>query len=73
MLAATAVFVGLTVAARRAGWTATSEAFEGLSFPVPFVISMPFWLMKGQPWKAQAAIIGATLAILIAAGVVSTR
>ncbi len=25
---------------------------------------MPFWLMKGQPWKAQAVVIGTTLVLL---------
>ena len=28
--------------------------------------------MKGQPWKAQAVIVGGTLAILIAIGFLST-
>ena len=37
-----------------------------LSFPVAFTVSMPFWLMKGQPWKAQVAIVGGTLALLLA-------
>jgi len=32
---------------------------------VPFVISMPFWLMRGTNWKAQTAIVGGTLAILV--------
>jgi hypothetical protein len=71
MIASTVLFLGLTSAARSAGWTETAEAIAGLSFPVSFVVSMPFWLMKGQPWKAQAAIIGATLAILIGAGFLS--
>jgi hypothetical protein len=29
---------------------------------------MPFWLLKGQPWKAQVAIVIATLTLLGAAG-----
>ena len=28
------------------------------------MLSMPFWLMKGQPWKAQCAIIGGTVLFL---------
>ena len=39
-----------------------------LSFTVSLTISMPFWLMKGQPWRAQVAIVGGTLAILLAIG-----
>ena len=34
-------------------------------------ISMPFWLMKGQPWKAQVVIVGVTLTMLIAIGFLS--
>jgi hypothetical protein len=29
-------------------------------------ISLPFWLIKGQPWKAQVAIVGVTLMLLVA-------
>jgi hypothetical protein len=29
---------------------------------------MPFWLMKGQPWKAQVVIIGGTFALLVLIG-----
>src|SRR5579871_1144212 len=35
-----------------------------LSFPIAFTASMPFWLMKGQPWKAQLVIVGGTIALL---------
>ena len=71
MIASSLIFLGLTRVARTAGWTETATALAGLSFPVSFVVSMPFWLMKGQPWKAQAAIIGTTLVILIGSGVLS--
>jgi hypothetical protein len=65
MIAASLILAGLLLASARAGWTMTREILKGLSFTGPFVISMPFWLMKGQPWRAQVAIIGGTLAILI--------
>jgi hypothetical protein len=71
MIASTVIFLGLTSAARNAGWTETAEALAGLGFPVSFVVSMPFWLMKGQPWKAQVAIVGMTLVILAGAGALS--
>jgi hypothetical protein len=61
------------IAARRAGWPATAEALQGLAFPVPFVLSMPWWLMKGQPRKAQAAIIGMTLTILVVLSCLAAR
>jgi hypothetical protein len=36
------------------------------------MVSMPFWLMKEQPWKAQAAIVGASLAMLVAVSYLAT-
>jgi hypothetical protein len=56
------------IAARRAGWPMTGDILVQVSFPVSWTLSMPFWLMKGQPWKAQVAIVGATLVLLGAAG-----
>jgi hypothetical protein len=32
------------------------------------VLSMPLWLTKGQPWKAQAVFIGGLLAVLTTIG-----
>jgi hypothetical protein len=65
MLAASFLFATLMVVATRNGWAGMSHALKDMAFPVPFVISMPFWLMKGTPWKAQTAIVGGTLAILV--------
>ena len=36
-----------------------------LAFPIAFTLSMPFWLMKGAPWRAQAVIVGVTLTLLV--------
>lgn len=55
----------LSAAAVRSGQPHVGEALRNLGFPVSFTVSMPFWLMKGQSWKAQAAILGTTLAILV--------
>ncbi len=52
------VFAGLGGAPR------TADALAQLGFPVSLTLSMPFWLMKGQPWKAQAVVIGTTLVLL---------
>jgi hypothetical protein len=72
MLGATLVFMALGIAARRQGWTATGEVLVSLSFPGSMMLSMPFWLMKGQPWKAQLVIVGGTLTLLILIGYLST-
>jgi hypothetical protein len=73
MIVATLLFSFAGVAARRGGWSATGEMLKSLAFLGPFTLSMPFWLMKGQPWKAQAAIIGGTMLILMVAGIIATK
>lgn len=45
-----------------------SHVLTELAFLGPFTLSMPFWLMKGQPWKAQTLIVGGTLTILVLIG-----
>ena len=68
MLGAALLFRLLSVSTIRAGFPLAGELLKSLVFPGSFTISMPFWLMKGQPWKAQLAIIGGTLVILVLLG-----
>ena len=72
MIAATTVLSLLGIAVRRAGWPATGEVIVSLAFSGSMTLSMPFWLMKGQPWKAQTVIVGGTLAFLILIGYLAT-
>ena len=72
MLGATLFFTMTGVASRRAGWHATGGIVTSLAFSASLMLSMPFWLMKGQSRKAQAVIVGGTLAFLIAIGWVAT-
>lgn len=73
MIATAVLFSVLGIAARRYGWPQTGEVLKSLAFTGPFTLSMPFWLMKGQPWKAQTVIIGGTFLILVAAAWVGTK
>lgn len=73
ILVTTLLFSAVGIAAKRAGWPVTGEILKSLAFTGPIVISMPFWVMKGQPWKAQAVIMGGTLLILVAASWIATR
>ena len=66
MLAMSFALSGLGILANRSGWHAMGEALKGLAFPASFTVSMPWWLTKGSPWKAQGVIIGVTLLILVA-------
>jgi hypothetical protein len=72
MIVGTLILSTVGIATIRAGWPVTGKVLTGLSFPAPLVLSMPFWLMKGQPWRAQTAIVVGTLAILVAIGYLST-
>ena len=73
MLAINVLFAGVGIVLHRSGWTATGEALKGLAFPASFTLSMPWWLMKGTPKRAQAAILGFTMALLIAATFIATK
>ncbi len=72
MIGITVVMVSSATALNRAGLADAAEMLLSLSFPVSFTLSMPFWLMKGQPWKAQAVIVGLTCAILVAMGYIGS-
>jgi hypothetical protein len=72
MIAATTVLSVVGIAVRRAGWPATGEVIVSLAFSGSMTLSLPFWLMKGQPRKAQAVIVGGTLVFLILIGYVAT-
>jgi hypothetical protein len=72
MIGTTALFVALGTALRTAGWVEGAKAVVALSAPMSYTLSMPFWAMKGQPWKAQAVIVGGTMAILVVIGYLST-
>jgi hypothetical protein len=65
MIAGTVLFTALGMVARRSGWPMIGAMLLNLSFPVPLVLSMPFWAMKGQPWRAQAALVIGTVSILV--------
>jgi len=59
------------IVARRTGWPLTGELLKDNAFFVALLVSMPFWLMKGQPWKAQALIIALSLAIIVGANLLA--
>jgi hypothetical protein len=65
MIALTSAFALSGIVVKREGWTIASKMLLNLSFIVPFTLSMPLWLMKGQPWKANAVLIGTTVAFLV--------
>jgi NAD-dependent oxidoreductase involved in siderophore biosynthesis len=71
LIATSFVLITVGVMLRRSGSLDIGEAIVSLSFPVSMLVSMPFGMMKGQPWRAQALVLGVTFALLIAAGYLS--
>jgi hypothetical protein len=50
---------------RQSGMGVAADFVLYMTFPFSMVVSMPFSFLKGQPWRAQAAIVGGTTLILI--------
>jgi hypothetical protein len=50
----------------RQGFSTAGEAVTSNAFFAALVLSMPFWLLKGQPWRAQAVLVVGTLTFLAA-------
>jgi hypothetical protein len=68
MIVTSVVFTRLGHFSQQQGWLRASHTFESNAFIVPFILSMPFWLMRGTPRLAQIAIVVATMALLAAIG-----
>lgn len=72
MLISAVVLVGVSVvltllgiAIDRSGRSLMGPALKNLAFPVAVLVSMPFGILKGQPWRAQAVVLGVTFVILV--------
>ena len=72
MIGSTLILTMAGLAARRNGWSTTGEVLLNVGFMGSLTLSMPFWLLKGQPWKAQAVLVVGTIALLVAIGVWSS-
>jgi len=68
MIVTSVMFSRLGHLAQQQGWARASHTFESNAFIVPFILSMPFWLMRGSPRLAQIAIVLTTLALLTVIG-----
>ena len=65
MLAINLVCSGAGIALHRSGWSVTGEMLKGLATPASVTLSMPWWLTKGSPRRAQAVVLGGTMLVLI--------
>jgi hypothetical protein len=66
MLLGTLLSTVLGVVARRNGMPMVAEMLLSNSFLGSMMLSMPFWLLKGQPWRAQVVLIGGMIAMMVA-------
>lgn len=73
ILAVTFVMMSVGIWLRKSGHADLGEAIVSLAFPMSMIWSMPFSYMKGQPWRAQAFLVGVPTLILIGIGWLSTR
>jgi hypothetical protein len=71
-LGGTCLMLAIGTAAGRLGYPELGGALKSLSFSVALALSMPFSFMKGQPRRAQAAVLAVVLLILTAAAFLST-
>jgi hypothetical protein len=65
MMLSTLAFALTGLALRGAGYGLAATIVLNSAFTFSMTLSLPFWLMKGQPWKAQAMIIGGTILLLL--------
>ncbi len=54
------------------GYPVPGGVLQSLAFPLSLTASMPFFLMKGQPWRAKVVVLGVTFAIIMGAGYLAT-
>lgn len=66
-----AIVIGVSIAAvllskafEGAGYAAAGEAITLFGTSAGLLISLPFWLTKGQPARAQAVVVGVPLVLL---------
>lgn len=66
MLIGTLFLAAMGAAFRRNGLVAAADVVLNSGFLIALTASLPFWLMKRQPRKAQLVIVGGTILLLLA-------
>lgn len=66
-----AFFALLGFLAHRMGHDGLRQFLHNLAFPASLLLSLPFWLMKGVPVRVQALVIGITLMLVAAIGLLA--
>jgi hypothetical protein len=72
MLAGSLAMAIAAVLLKLRGYSALGEAVAVNGFFVSLVLSMPFWLLKGQSWRAQTVLVGGIIAFLVGISYLAT-
>jgi len=59
------LFVALASELERHGFTALAAHVKAMALSVSVLVALPFSFLKGQPWRAQVAIVGGAIAVLV--------
>jgi hypothetical protein len=73
LIATTIVLLALGIAANRQGYPTLGETLKGVAFPASMMVSMQFWLLKGQPTRVQTFLVMVPLAFLVAISYLATK
>lgn len=73
LITCTLVLLAAGALADLQGHAGLGDALKALAFPLSVTAALPFGTMKGQPVRAQTAILGATLALLLFATWLAAR
>ena len=55
------LFVALASELQRHGFTGLAAHVKAMALSVSVLVALPFSFLKGQPWRAQVAIVGGTI------------
>lgn len=59
------LFLALASELQRHGLAGLATYVKAIAFPASVILAFPFTFLKGQPWRAQVAITGGTIALLV--------
>lgn len=71
MIVGTAVLTLIATLLQRSGFTDSGAVVLNSGALIAFMLSLPFWMMKGQPRTAQSVVIGGTIAGLLLINIIA--
>jgi hypothetical protein len=72
MLAGSALFSALGIAAQRGGLEPVGDQVLYAAFPVSVLLSLPFTYLKGRPWQAQLLYVAVPMLLVVLIGIAAS-